>query len=115
MAQVITIISNDVKSGKTTIAFSLATILANKNKKVLLVNQEYGSSYLELLTKENKTISKNVIAPFVMIEHTKRLTVLLFSNGKVNQNKHDYSKLFPKQLQLLESKFEYIIIDASYI
>jgi anion-transporting ArsA/GET3 family ATPase len=45
MARIISLISNDIKSGKTTIAFSIATLLDNKNKKTLLVNLEHKPSY----------------------------------------------------------------------
>jgi cellulose biosynthesis protein BcsQ len=115
MAYIITLIGNDIKSGKTTIAFNLATLLSKKSKKVLLINQEYTPSYLDLLTNEHKNINKNVISPFSLIEYDKRLNILLFSNGKINPSKYDYLKLFPKQLELLNNKYDYIIIDSNYI
>jgi cellulose biosynthesis protein BcsQ len=114
MAYTITLISNDVKSGKTTIAFNLATLIAKKNKKILLINQGYIPS-LNLLKDLGKNITKKIITPFKLIECSQYLSVLLFSESKINPAKYDYLKLFSKQFQLLESKFDFIIIDSNHI
>jgi cellulose biosynthesis protein BcsQ len=115
MAKIITLISNETKSGKTTIAFNLSILLSRKNKKILLINQEYTSSYLTLIPKAIKSETKNIIAPFSLLKYDRYLSILLFANVKNIIHKYNYAKLFPKQLQLLINQFDYIIIDASYV
>ncbi|MDR0674859.1 MAG: ParA family protein [Mycoplasmataceae bacterium] len=115
MACIISLIGNDIKTGKTTISFNLSILLSKKNKKILLIHQEHTPPYLNPLINQVKTTNKNIISPFVLLEYDKHLSILLFSNGKVNTSKYDYAKLFPKQLELLNSKFDYIIIDTNYV
>ncbi|MDR1234982.1 MAG: AAA family ATPase [Mycoplasmataceae bacterium] len=110
MARIISLISNDIKSGKTTIAFNIATLLGNKNKKTLLVNLEHKSSYLKLMPNKNSTVVKNIIKPFELVQYEKHFSILILSDSKIN-----CKKLLLKQIQLLTNKYDYIILDTSYI
>jgi cellulose biosynthesis protein BcsQ len=113
MSFIIALIGNDTNENKkATVGFNLSLVLSKKNKKTLLISQIQLSSTLKA---DVKKINKGIIPPFVLTEYDSNLSVLNFFDPKLNLAKYDYLKLFPKQLQLLNDKFDYIIIDTNYL
>jgi chromosome partitioning protein len=114
MSKVVTLVSNNVGSGKTTFAFNLGYALKRLNKKVLLVCLQYSPAYLELLKNPQlKLDNRNCISPFNIAEYDKKFQLLFLSDGKTTIGKGDYSKLLTKQIQIFKKYFDVIIFDTS--
>jgi cellulose biosynthesis protein BcsQ len=114
MAKIIALVNNEISVGKSTSALNLSILLSKKKKKTLLViiDSNFIFSYLKIQFNQIKLNAKGSIAPFVLGEYDKYFSILALKE-KINQKVHDYQKLFVKQIQLVETKYDYIIVDIN--
>ncbi|GHU47341.1 hypothetical protein FACS1894218_1560 [Bacilli bacterium] len=100
MSKIIALLSSDKKGGATTIAFNLANILKGDDKKVLIINNEFESSYTDILDVKSKDLkSANTIYPLVLAKYKKNVQILFLKNpfSRLDNLKLDYQKILTAQ------------------
>jgi cellulose biosynthesis protein BcsQ len=117
MSKIIALLSSDKKGGATTIAFNLANILKGEDKKVLIINNEFESSYTKILDINAKDIkTTGTIYPLVFAKYKKNVQILFLKNPltQINNLKLDYQKILTAQAKQWKDLFDYVIFDTNY-
>jgi cellulose biosynthesis protein BcsQ len=82
MAKIITFYSYTKNSGKTTIAFNMAYLLAYKKKKVLIVELQFNSSYFKYLELKNSNLkTQNILKRFSYFELNENLSIAMLNQS----------------------------------
>jgi chromosome partitioning protein len=114
MPEVIAVLNQKGGSGKTTTVVNLATVLAKKGKKILLVDfdpQGNTTTYLGLMKREMENTIRDIVYGKVSLDVIPSNIKLSGVEGYLNSQTAPISVLKNK-LQEISSNYDYIFIDA---
>jgi cellulose biosynthesis protein BcsQ len=118
MAKIITLLSKKSESGNTTIAFNIAQILKNNQKRVLIINLGFNQTYFDILKiKSGNLKTKEVVSPFSYINYSKNLQIMFLVNNPSKTymlEAEKYEALLRKQIEEWGGLFDFIIFDTSH-